>query len=397
VIKFIKQSALVTEDIIDILREVNITQPAAPKAIRTAPVQPTNTTAPAAPQIAQKPDAQPAAQEHVPGSLETGAIAHAQNFNNPANKFKIKKSRLSSANETLHASSQNGGRYFIKPHTDVSNRVEPEDWDKDGYKPTVKDWEEPEHWNARNTTANRVLDAMNMSHMGVHTFHGEHEGRPAQVSASAAGPGVVHADEADPEQLARINAHHRVAGMVHGILTSNPDAHHGNVLVNTVNNHPVHIADNDLAFSSRMQRNNALVDPTGKGRHAVMSVYGPGESLDYRRGKVVDPETGQEREGGEVGHNFHPDIRHAIEMAANGKLGHGLSDEDHATMINNANDLLTHGLEGTMKRRQMVPTYKRKSELNKLPAVLPNEQLTKPRPVQPPPEAFKTAAGKRQQ
>lgn len=410
--KFIKQSDLISEGIsnyLEYLRETDVTNPAldskkiARKKLQSQPVAPAPVpqAQPPAPAQMQQPQAPAEPQpEHVPGSLETGAAAHQAHFFHPNTVFNKLNRQKGGANSVFHLTSGNK-QYIVKPHATINpNRLEPEQWHNMEQNPTPADWEEPEHWDARNQASNRVLDAMNMSHMGVHTFRGQvpskqrvktgvldklanirsghpltgREGAPAQVSVFAGN--TKRPDQATPEELSKIDAHHRLAGMVHGILTNNPDAHHGNVLINTQNNHPVHIADNDLSFASRMQRHRQSADD--QKRPSVMSVYAPGESLDYRRGKMKDPETGQERELGQVGTNYPPHVLNALKLASAGKLGHGLSDADHATLVNNANDLLTHGLEGTMKRRNMIPTYKRQSELDNQPAVLPNEGVSKP-------------------
>lgn len=381
--RFLRQSTIIRECASDLLiglnEDTSVERPTGPKVIPGVVSQ----------------NAEPAhieAPEHQPGPLETGMAQHQAHFEHPDTRFAIKKFGGKGANAAYVAKSHDNRHYFIKPHTDVSQRVEPEDWGENGHKPSPKDWEEPEHWEARNHVANRVLDAMGMSHMGVHTFRGQvpdrsrgvhvgefkpyplepHEGKPAQVSVM--NRNAIKLNRATPEQLNKVDAHHRLAGLVHGILTNNPDAHHGNVLLDPEKGHPVHIPDNDLSFSSRMQKSSHLLH----GQPSIMSVYGPGEALDYRKGRISDPETGQERELGRVDKNFPPNILQAIHQAAAGKLGHGLSDEDHATMIQNAHDLLNHGLEGTMKMRNIRPTYIKQHQLNQQPAVLPNEKDTKP-------------------
>lgn len=382
--KFIKQSKLLTESIDVSLRRVyEDTNAANPNALKRRAVLRQQ------PSIIQDEPSE-TMPEHQPGKLEVGSSEHAEHFAHPNTKFNV-QALSGGANNVFHATSHDNKQYIIKPHADTSGRIDPEHWHETGHSPSPRDWEEPEHWGARNAASNRVLDSMGMSHMGVHTFSGhvpgsdqmgvnaghplaDHHGRPAQVSVFD--PNAIRLNKATPEQLDKVDAHHRLTGLVHGILTNNPDAHHGNVMLNTKNNHPVHIADNDLSFASRMQRHqSASSDANPEGHQAVMSVYGPGESLDYRRGKVKDPETGQDREMGEVGHNYPSHIMNTLNMAAAGRLGHGLSDADHATMIKNAGDLLHHGLEGTMKRRHMLQTYVKQKE----PAVLPNEKTTSAR------------------
>ena len=288
-----------------------------------------------------------------PGPLELGGQVHAAHFGHPSTTFSNVKRMPGGANSIYKAQSNNGTEYMIKPHGTAAN----------GH--------EPEQWAPRNTAANRLLDRMNASHMGVHGFGAnfpktpgvgvQHSGRPAHVTVLD--KDVVTAGRATDAELNNISGEHRLTGLVHHVLTSNPDGHHGNVLINKKHNHPVHI-DHDIAFNSvGGAYHSQPTDKNPEGKRAVMSVYNPGEDLDYTKGMMTDPVTGEKRQAGPVGTNFPPHIAQTLHDAAAGRMSDGLSAADHDELVNNAKDLLHHGLEGTMARRYLTPTYKKRKEL----------------------------------
>lgn len=332
---------------------------------RTPVVKPAVTSIPAAPVDVP---------EYPKGHLELTSNQAHSSFHHPGTKFRSVRSMRQASNPIFHAHTVNGDQYMVKPHADAAER---------GH--------EPEHWEPRNAVANRLLDRMGMSHMGTHGFtgvmpghaemasgsnitkpddsdspdktakmHYSHIGKPAYVTAfnSNARP----ASQVSPQDLNNIDAHHRLTGVVHHVLMGHPDAHHGNVLIDPVNKHPVHI-DNDLTLGSgHAHLNSGATEHNPEGKRALMSVYNPGEDLDYTKGKYRDS-TGQERELGAVGKNYPPHIMQTIKDAASGKMSHGLSPNDHKELVSNANDLLNHGLEGTLKRRYLDPTNARKRQL----------------------------------
>ncbi len=378
---FYSANELVESDLSDLISEIyndvtNVTRKKKPQAPLAPPLPPIH-----APELS-----------HTPGKLETGSDTAARHFN--STKFKSVRNFGGGANPIFHGQTDDNQHYVMKP---LSGGLKSH---------------EPEHWVARNQASNRIYDAMGKSHLGTETFqanvptqdqmtgnkkilpadsddspekqnnmHITHAGQPALVSKSAvqglAPQDVTHAGRATPEQLAKISGHDRLGSLVNHVLMGNRDASHKNVLINTKGNHPINI-DSDVSLAHRgwtpesgeaepdSDSNPVYHNPENKPE--IMSVYSPGEDLDYRKGNVSDQNG--DREQGEVGTNYPEHIHNSIKLAAAGKLGHGLSQDDHAHLMSNANDLLNHGLEGTLRRRHVVPTYKRQDNILKNPDVV---------------------------
>lgn len=304
-------------------------------------------------------------------TLEHRADEIGSHYHDQGKRFTSFRSVNGGANPIFHAETDSGEGYMVKP---VSG---------------AKEGHDPGSWGARNIAAHRLFDAMGASHMGVPAFmahvpahhemsdkyhmlqpdendseekvsrmHATHAGGPALVTGVAYGEPLRYASQ---EQLNKVDANHRLAGVIHHVLMGHPDGHHGNVLLDAVHGHPIHI-DHDMTLASSQQGGYENHVKNRDGMPAIMSVYAPGEDLDYRKGKIKDSLTGQEHEMGDVGTNYPPDIQSTLERAASGELSNDLSPADARTLEQNAKDLLKHGLEGTLKQRHMVPTYKRAKE-----------------------------------
>jgi hypothetical protein len=272
----------------------------------------------------------------------------------PDRKIMAQKKIGGAANHVLHLDAEDGHSYVVKPHA------------------TAAAHHEPDKWAARNHAAAAVLEAMGVGHMGVEGFHGDHDGSPAQVYGFAGD--TIRATDATESELARVDGLHRVHGLIHHVLFSNSDGHHGNVLIHAKTMHPI-LIDNDLSLASeqtKIRRDPNTYKENRDGRTAVRSVFAPGEDLDYRRGRHVDPATGEVRELGEIGTDFEalsPRLHKTLVwLAAGGHAAHenegglGLDPEDAMELQKNARDLLAHGLEQTLARRHLLPTYKREAQ-----------------------------------
>lgn len=133
--------------------------------------------------------------------------------------------------------------------------------------------------------------------------------------------------------------------MLFHALTGHRDGHEGNVLIRRSDSgqaHPV-LMDWDYSFHPHEGEDAQEVEDRKK---LIRSVFAPGGSLDYQ--KIAGP----------VGKNFSPRTKSTLEWIANGGHKHpehglGLSDEDAESLSRNANDLLNHGLEGTLAKREV--------------------------------------------
>jgi len=152
--------------------------------------------------------------------------------------------------------------------------------------------------------------------------------------------GSKRVSHAAPEELAKVDDHHRLLGMVTHLLFSNSDGHAGNVLIDK-SGHPVMI-DHDVILNSTQ---NQIWRNLKMGRRMVRSVFAPGEVLAYNAN------------GKTWGNNFPPEVTAVLSEIAQGGWAkrHGLSRGDEAELQQNANDLLTHGVEKTLDQRDIVP------------------------------------------
>lgn len=324
-------------------------------------------------------------QQHRPDLAEfpqRHAEAHGA-YHDQGNKFKSLRNLAGSANSTFHGETDSGHQFILKPHGGAEQ----------GH--------EPERWASRNHAANMVLHHMGAGHMGAEAFHTQvpqadrlgpkvrtpapdandtpekqrkmlHSHLGQDALAVKFNPDVARTSEMTPDQLAKVNGQHRAVGLVHHLLFGQGDGHHGNVLIDKKHNHPVMI-DNDLALNSHHNAQLRTHPDNKEGKQALMSVFAPGEDLDYRNGTYKDPTTGQEMPIGEIGNDFSkisPELHNTIAwLAQNGHMappeqgGLGLAPDDAEALTQNARELMLHGLEGTLQNRWVKPTYKKKDEM----------------------------------
>lgn len=251
-----------------------------------------------------------------------------------------------SLNTVLRGQMHDGTNVIVKPHDELSVQSD--------------------RWHSRHDAVHRILTHMGASHMvspaidtNLHssarmpkdaaTIGMEHGGKKAFVTAAIDG---VNLHAAHPDDINAIDGEHRLHGLVTHILSGNADGHPGNVMVSHGPDgkpHPV-LIDHDLTFNSGQD----LIHPRTGGAlppekpKSLLSVFAPGNTLDYRH------------KMGEVGTNFPPRMKKTLEWLAAGGHRHSkhgitsLKDDDADVLQQHAQELLTHGLEGTLARRHLV-------------------------------------------
>lgn len=275
-----------------------------------------------------------------------------------------------SANQNFHGSMVGGHSFISKPHASAA------------------DDHEPEHWGARHEATYSLAAMMGAGHMALpgfeSKFHGHdqipdkvphpderdlahepepgeknqtpkrltmprfHAGNPTHVVQHE--PNHVTVGDATDEQLAGVDHEHRLHGMVMHLLQSNGDGHEDNVMIHG-SGHPI-LIDHDLGFAS--ENTKGLRQKHEK--TAIRSVFSPGGKLDFTK---TAPK-GEDGKPTPVGKNFPERMKKTLEFLAlgghseEGEHNMGLSPDDAKELMNNARDLLKHGLEGTIERRHKI-------------------------------------------
>lgn len=289
----------------------------------------------------------------------------------------LRKANAAASNVLLKGSTDSGHEYWAKPLAAMAHGHEPELVHK------------------RNDASARALTAMGAEHMSPAHFQSQvptldrfsdkakgkfipsepedmpekilknphnHMGSDAHIIQHI--PDAEHPDKAPQELRDKVSGEHRLAGVLHDTLSSKTDAHGGNVSIHK-SGHPV-IFDNDQTGDSASRRGHASVT----GKSPLTSVFHPGESLDYTKGKIKDPQTGQEREMGDIDslqkiHEINPRAAHLVNWLAAGghraPVEHGgwdMHPNDAEQWQMNARDVQKAGISGAlaMPHRQIVPT-----------------------------------------
>lgn len=298
-------------------------------------------------------------------------------YNNPGAIDKsLRQHGKGSLNVVFHGQIHNGPGYIAKPHAGIGHRdrFNPEAnarMDDATYQALQN--EAPENAERHNATY-ELMSAMGAHHMvapgmqanmhGAHQFKGltpdeddSEEKRLTMAKHHAGGlahvqefiPGAKPVNQASPEELDKVDAEHRLHGLVGHLLVGNGDGHTNNVLLHQ-SGHPIMI-DHDISLGSSQAK--AYKDFFGK--PSIRSVFAPGGMLDYQA-KMPKDASGNPIP---VGTNYPPRMAEVLNRAAEGYYSKGpgalnLSPEDHAVLQQNARDLLSHGLEGTLERRHDI-------------------------------------------
>jgi hypothetical protein len=344
--------------------------PAAPQQAAAPPPSPSLTWNPI-PKMGEIPHSKPSLASRARPDLPSAAERHqgfvgAYSDPQAANKS-LRQHKKGSLNVVFHGQMDSGHQYIAKPHGGIAHR------DRETLDPeTLQALQKEAPDNASRHDATYEL----MSHMGAHhmvvpgiatNMHGRHQfkgpdpdendsdqkrltmasahaGQPAHVQEFV--PGAVDAGHATPEQLDKVDAEHRLHGMVANLLMGSQDAHSGNVLIHPAG-HPVMI-DHDQTLATQQ----AGVNKQNLGKDAFRSAFSPGSPLDYQaklpkdaNGKVIP-----------VGTNFPPRMMETLQRAAEGYYSKGpgklgLSPADAEALQKNAHQLLAYGLEGVLERR----------------------------------------------
>jgi hypothetical protein len=273
---------------------------------------------------------------------------------------------IGSLNNVFRGEMSGGQKFISKPHEDLSI--------------------DPDRWHGRHEAQYRILGHMGASHMSpagidtkvhdlsklpTHTHPGNEAEDPAKLGGSHAGNRALvtsHVEgrnltDTHPNDIANIDADHRLHGLVSHILMGNNDGHSGNVMVSKDKEgkpYPV-LIDQDLALNSGHDKVpwDGTDFKNGKEK-SLNSVFAPGRALDYTQ------------KMGEVGTNFPHRMKKTLEWLASGghrHPEHGIKElhpDDAVELQNNASTLLKHGLEGTLAKRDLAVPNKRASENTKV-------------------------------
>jgi hypothetical protein len=262
-----------------------------------------------------------------------------------------------SLNAVFHGDLESGHQYIAKPFEGIGQR----DLDKlDPHTLASLKAEAPD-FGRRHDATYELMSAMGAHHMVVPgattNMHQPNQiaGAGGEAAAQHAGglahvqefvPGAVNVNHATPDQLDKVDAEHRLHGMVSHLLFGAQDGHGGNVIIHP-SGHPVMI-DHDLTLGSPQ----AAMTKEKYGKDSFMSVFSPGSPLDYQA-KLPKDELGNVIP---VGTNFPPRMKETLQRAAEGYYAKGagkldLSPADQAELQKNARQLLSYGLEGTLSRK----------------------------------------------
>lgn len=261
------------------------------------------------------------------------------------------------ANNTHKGKLNSGEEFVVKPlgYAGAGAGLAPGDEGQEGWM--------SDRWGSRHDASYAVAAAMGSHHMIAPGFtgkaHGDdriakHIARPDESSGPMAKASTVgshmgkdsHVQQfigdtapllfADDAAKEKVDGEHRLHGMVHHILFSNADGHGKNVLIHS-SGHPV-LIDHDLTLASGHQETKKV----GYLKN-IVSPFVPGGPLDYQS------------KMGKVGSKFPPRIQKTLEWLASGKhlknSDWDLDPKDAVHLQSNAEDLLNHGLEGTLAKR----------------------------------------------
>jgi hypothetical protein len=297
------------------------------------------------------------------------AFHDAYHDRNATNKS-LRQHQKGSLNVVFHGQMNSGHQYIAKPHEGIGHR------DLDTMPPETLRGLKDDALAAgtRHDATYELMSAMGAHHMvvpGVTTnMHGRHQfkgpdpdadddmkKRMTMAAHHAGGlahvqefvPGAVNVHHASPEQLDKVDAEHRLHGMVSHLLFGAQDGHSSNVMIHP-EGHPVMI-DHDMTLATPQADVNKAVF----GKEMIRSVFTPGSKLDYQA-KLSKDSSGQVIP---VGNNFPPRMRETLQRVAEGYYGKGdgtlgLSDKDHTALQKNARELLLYGVEDTLARRHDI-------------------------------------------
>lgn len=344
--------------------------PARATAAVAPPPSPTLTWNPI-PKMAEIPHAEPSLASRARPDLPSAAERHqafTQAYAHPeASNKELKQHQKGSLNIVFRGLMNSGHQYIAKPQGGIAAR------DREKMDPETLmalQGEAPNNANRHNATYD-LMAAMGAHHMvvpgmatnmhGRHQIKGpdpgpedddqkrltmvsQHASTPAHVQEFV--PGTIDAGHASKQQLDKVDAEHRLHGMVSHLLLGNQDAHPGNVLLHP-SGHPV-LIDHDQTLASQQ----GGVNKQNFGKEAYRSAFSPGSILDYQA-KMPKDATGQMIP---VGTNYPPRMKETLQRAAEGYFSKGpgslgLSAADAEALQRNAHMLLSHGLEGTLDRR----------------------------------------------
>lgn len=287
--------------------------------------------------------------------------AHAEGFSHSS--ATVERSRYmgsSGYNPVFHFSLSNGHESIVKP---VNSMIAAH---------------EPAHAGARSHFVYDTLSAMGAHHMGaptsVHQIHPEermsekgveripegappehaknnarsHAGQPAYVSSFV--PGSTSLKLSDQNAIDSVDEHHRLIGAVTHLLSGNVDGHAGNILMvkGRKGHYPV-LIDHDLTGDNHAARGYRKT----RGKDAVRSefLYNPDDPTNSKTTGMLAPRR-------EWGTSYPPAVlAHLQELASGGHSVHHaeLPPGDQRLIRKNAQDLLTKGLEQTIRERHLIP------------------------------------------
>jgi len=356
--------------------------PAAPKPIQFQQV----------PRMTELPGQEPSLAARARPDLPTAAERHqgfVGSYSDPqAMNKSLRQHGKGSLNVVFHGQLANGGGYIAKPHEGIGHRdrFRPDEAQRmnDETFQSLKN-DAPANAERHNATYD-LMSAMGAHHMvapgmqanmhGAHQFKGaspdemdtdekrltmakHHAGGLAHVQEFI--PDTTPVNQASPEQLNQVDSEHRLHGLVSHLLMGNGDAHSANVLLHK-SGHPV-LIDHDITLGS----SQAQAYKEHFGKPSIRSVFAPGGALDYQA-KMPKDANGQPMP---VGTNYPPRMAEVLNRAAEGYYSKGpgalnLSPQDHAVLQQNARDLLSHGLEGTLSRRHDIDAEQRAKKAEKV-------------------------------
>jgi hypothetical protein len=347
-------------------------QPPAPlAAVKWAPV----------PKMGEIQSSEPSLASRARPDLATAADrsnSFSSSYHDPKAFSKSLRNFKGSSNIVFHGEMANGDKYVAKPHEGIAHqhRFDPGPGNSplDDESHRILKSEAPDSAKRHDATYS-IMAAMGAHHMvtpGMQTnMHARHQfggpdadenDSPAKrlTMASANAGGVAHVQQfvkdaqtvngSSKEELDKVDAEHRLHGMVAHLLFGNGDGHSGNVMLHK-SGHPV-LIDHDITLSSAQAR--GYKDYFGK--ESIRSVFAPKGPLDYQSKLDKDSQGNMIP----VGTNFPPRMKETLQRIADGYYSAsgdgnlGLSRDDHSELKKNAMSLLQHGVEGTLDRRHDI-------------------------------------------
>ena len=375
---------------------VQAPQPAAPQATPppAAPVQAAPPPPPqpvkfkAVPRMTELPGNEPSLASRARPDLPSAAERHkgfVSAYIDPSATNKSLRYKSGSSNAVFHGQLANGTSYIAKPHEGIAHR-ERFNQNSPLDDATYQQLRNEAPANAqRHDAAYELMSAMGAHHMAVpgmqtnmhqaHQFKGpvpdenDTDQKRMTMAKTHAG-GLAHVQEfvpdskpvmqASPEELDKVDAEHRLHGMIGHLLLGAGDGHSNNVLLHQ-SGHPVLIDQDATLASSQVQAQKEHF-----GKDTLRSVFAPGGMLDYQA-KMPKDANGQVIP---VGTNYPPRMAEVLHRAAEGYYEKGpgalnLPPQDLAALKKNARDLLSYGLEGTLERRHDIDAAARAAKAEK--------------------------------